>query len=309
MTAVLALALPGIALADTPVRIVTWNVEQGFSTDDIETHLADFRRAGKALRPDVLLLQEVTSQKVVRAIAAAMNLDGYQIGISDFNPDNHAEFASLEVAIVSRFPITEIEEHDAKPEPDDPWNVQLAPPNLPWLTPIRHTDRGFLFATIPELKLSLSVLHLKSSRGQEGQEDASNAEKRERVAAAVAAKVVSAMTERPDFTHVVAGDFNVGHADTGKNGIDPNSECFDNCDSQDLYDETHAIFHGGLIGGLQMTNLVGHTTQPTLPEFGGSPIDNIYVAGPAAGDFSDAVVVSDTFASDHTPVVTVYSAP
>jgi hypothetical protein len=151
------------------------------------------------------------------------------------------------------------------------------------------------------LKLTVIGVHLKSARGADGDEDVSNAVQREFVAAAVADSVAQDRRLYPDYTCIVAGDFNVGHSDK-KNGrslarddVDPAVAGYDG------YDDTHALLRDGLVG-LRMRNLAGGLTASSFPAFPSTPIDNIYADGPAAARFSEAVMEPETYGSDHRPI-------
>ena len=120
--------------------------------------------------------------------------------------------------------------------------------------------------------------------------------------AAVAESVLLDSMYYPDYSYLVLGDFNVGHSDSKKNGTKLNKDCYSNCGSKDLYDETHAILIEGIIGNLRMKNLTMAIPDSTYPTYAGSPIDNIYVSGAFVNRFSDAMKGSNTFGSDHLPV-------
>ncbi len=288
------------------IRIATWNVREVFKKSDVTSRCVDFQRASSGLRPDILLLQEVTSFGEAKAIRDCMGLDGYHVQCSNFVKDsnNHSAF---EVAIVSRFPLTYVEEHD--PSAEGRRSARHDPHEVPLVTATgvdtANTSRGFLVADILDLELTVAVVHLKSSRGQVGESDASNAKKREFVIGAVARLFAQYKRDFPEYTYLVAGDFNVGHSDAKKLGKDLGEECFKNCGASDLYDETHALLAEGLVEGLRMKNLAASVTNSTFPAYPGSPIDNIYVVGPATGQFGDASVGTETFGSDHLPVFVV----
>ena len=297
------------ALAEK-IRIVTWNVREAFTVGDVTKRKADFAAAAKSLDPDIILLQEIVSQQVAVAIRNAMGLKGYHVVCSNFTTDapTHAAF---EVAIISRFPIAQVIEYDPSPSGPDDEDVEEAP-----LEPSKKlglakvtTDRGFLWAHVPDKKITLAVVHLKSSRGAVGKSDKTNAQKREFVIAAVAASVNEDRGLFPGYAYLVAGDFNVGHSDPKKNGTDLDEDCFSNCGSKDLYDDTHALLAEGLVGSLKMKNLALSIPDSTFPDFPGSPIDNIYVSGDLAGRFSNAQKASNGFGSDHLAVSTVFDAP
>ena len=290
------------------VRIVTWNVRDCFSVADVQARSSDFSDFFTQVDPDIILIQEVTSEAVVQQIATEMGFPAgqFHVAISDFVTSDGPNRNSFEVAIISRFPLAEIAEFD--PIPDAPTS-KTAELSIDPVTGVGvesvGTSRGFLRVDVPDLKLSLVVVHLKSSVGRVGSSDSSNAKKRELVAAAIAMHVAEQAQANPTTGQLVAGDFNVGCADTTKNGVDLSSDCFsgNNCD---LYDDTHALLHAGIVPGVEMENLVlPLAATPTFPSFGGTPIDNIYVSGALADRFSGTEIVLDTFGSDHRPVLTI----
>lgn len=288
------------------VRLVTWNVRELFTTGDVAERAQDFQRFAAEVRPDVLVVQEVTSLKVVTALRDAMGLAGYHVACSDFEPSDIPDHAAFEVGIISRFPLTQVLEYDPSPDfapgrgaADE---LPLAPAYKLGVKQAYRDTRGFLWARIEALGWTVVAVHLKSSRGVDGTEDLENAARREFVAAQVALGVLEDQRLWPAATAIVAGDFNVGHADAGKNGRSLLADAATSAEGADLYDDTHALFRDGLVGGLRMTNLVGHVRTPTYPSFPSTPIDNIYVAGPAAEWFAPATVSTDTYGSDHCPV-------
>lgn len=316
-----AVMFTGVLRAEEPIRLVTWNVLDASSPEVVEARRDQFAAAAAAVRPSILVLQEVASHEVVAAIRDAMGLAGYHVACSNFagaappRPaeavGDPAETPRMEVGIISRYPLARVIEYDPSPDnravrgdvpelalqPD--LKLGIPPPSDP------AQVRGFLWARLDEPRLTIAVVHLKSSRGFDGAEDLGNARLREFVAAAVSASVREDRSHYPDHTCVVAGDFNVGHADAGKNGRDLHEDRpAPLTDRHDGYDETHALMGRGLAGGLRMRNLLAHTREPSYPSFPGSAIDVIYAIGPRAEQFTPAVIVGSTFGSDHCPVVT-----
>lgn len=292
------------------VRIAAWNVHEGFTPEGINSRSADFTAFASRVRPDVLIVEEVTSQAAAEAVRDAMGLTGYHVACSDFSPGDAPDFSAFEVAVISRFPITQAIEYDPSPDNGSKPN---SPPELP-ISPLLKIGqtapeqaeriRGFLWVRIDALKLTAVAVHLKSSRGNDGEEDRGNAVLREFVAAAVVDSVAQDLRLYPGYTALVAGDFNVGHSDA-KNGNDPRREDLVATSNSDGYDETHAMFGGGLLG-LKMRNLSGAIRESTFPGINSTPIDNIYVAGAAVDQFTPAVLEMETFGSDHRPVITTW---
>ena len=316
---ILCLCITTLAFATTAlakeVKIVTWNVREMFSLGDVEARKGDLKSFGKEVNPDIVLLQEITSCKIVKKIAKQMGLKNAHIACSDFSQNDNNRHASFEVAIISRFPINQVIEYDPSPDnrvdENDPPELKLEAVSKIGIKP-SGTSRGYLWAEIEELELTVAVVHLKSSLGKVGLEDASNAEKREFVIATVAAGVLEDADFFSGYSYLVAGDFNVGHSDSSKNGRSLKKDCFEACGHRDRYDETHALLGKGLVGGLKMENLVAGISTSTFPSFPGSPIDNIYVSGRREEDFESAQVPGDpskTYGSDHLPVWTIYTFP
>lgn len=298
-------------VAAEDIRIATWNVHEGMSVEKLAERADDLKNMAAAVRPDVLLVQEVTSLAVVEAVRDLMGLKGYYCACSDFNPGDQPDFAFFEVGIISRWPLDQVIEYDTTPDnADKPGAPDELPINPLLKLGIRKPPedvRGFLWARIDQLKLTTAVVHLKSSRGApSGVEDRMNAMKREYVAGAMAAGVVEDRLVWPSYSCILGGDLNVGHSDLSKNGNRLDVDYDTPAPGQDGYDDTHAIFRGGVVYGLKMLNLVGHTREPTFPAFPSTPIDNLYVTGPGEKNFSPATIINDTFGSDHRPVVTVY---
>lgn len=287
------------------VRVATWNVHEGFTTAGIAERKQQLREFASAVRPDILILQEVVTQAVATAVRDAMGLDGYYVACSNFNPSDKPDFTALEVAVLSRWPFTQVIEYDPTPDNDladgDPDELPIAASlklDIPAPADLQGT-RGFLWVRIADVRLTVVGVHLKSSRGIDGEADRENARRREFVAAAVAESVGQDARLFPDHTAVVAGDMNVGHSDP-KNGRDLARDDLTTTAATDGYDETHAILLE--LGGVRMTNLMRHISDTTFPTFPSTPIDNMYVAGSAAVRFASATMFSETFGSDHRPV-------
>jgi endonuclease/exonuclease/phosphatase family metal-dependent hydrolase len=298
---------PELVAADN-LRIVTWNARELFNVEMVEGRRSDLQAFAQEATPDILFLQEVTSIEVVNAIRDEMGLNGFFTVSSDFAQDDHREFESLEVGIISRFPLDQVIEFDPSPDnrgDDEPDEASLPMPLLRLGVEPVPTDRGFLWARIDQIRTTVAVVHLKSSRGKIGLADEHNAEEREFVTAAVAAGVNEDRQLLPGYTFMVAGDFNVGCADEGKLGIDLSADCLrKDCSGADRYDETHALLSEGLIGGLRMRNLTLAIAEATF--VGGfqqsGPIDNIYVEGALRDRFADAVKAHSSHGSDHFAV-------
>jgi len=296
------------------VRIVLWNGEELFKVSDVNDRRSDLEAfAAHFDDVDILLIDEVCSLAVVERVRDLMGLDGFHVVCSDFSQNDNNQHGSFEVGVISRFPITQAVEYDVTPDNrphsrgGEPAERPLAPDSILKLGLAKaKPGRGFLWVRIDDLKLTIALAHLKSSRSSN---EAENAQKREFVAAAMALSVLEDRENFPGYSYVVAGDLNVGFTDLKKNGEDLVVDAIGG-EAGDRYDDTHAIFGKGLIGGLKMTNLtanVGETFDSN--QFPGTgPIDNIYVEG-EIGAFAEAEKTMQTFGSDHFAVSTVYSVP
>jgi hypothetical protein len=107
-----------------------------------------------------------------------MGLVGDHITMSDFEQNDNRQFNALEVAILSRLPLTNILEFDRSPDnqPGDPEDRKLERVDLPGIANT-WVSREFLSAEVSDAKLVLIVTHLKSSNGRVGASDRENAQK------------------------------------------------------------------------------------------------------------------------------------
>lgn len=283
------------------ITIATWNV--GLVDRSISD--LDLREFGNEVNPDILVLNEVKTIDDIRAIRAALDREEDAIAISSFESGN----GNPEVGILSRFPITDVVEFDRSLESNQvtPTEKRLERVHLAGIADV-DVGRGFLVVHIPSKNLFIIGTHLKSSRGDTGQPDRRNAQKREFVAAAIAEHVNDLREDSPQATIFVLGDFNVGVTDTNKNGTDLTVDTFSG--SGDKYDETHALLKNGLVDDLRMRSLVEGLDgtlvgDDNVPDFPGSgAIDVIYVIGSGADRFQPAKRASNSFGSDHLAVYT-----
>jgi len=291
------------------IRIVTWNASKLCCEADVEFRRTELLKMAQEVEPDILIVQEVECLEVAEALRDTMHLSDYSIACSSFRVDDNC-LNSLEVAVLSRFDIKDVIEYDPVFEEDNDGykHRQMRLERRPELGGIRiRFARGFLWVVIPELHITLSAVHLKSSYGKDpGMQDNANALKRELCAAAVASKVAEDLNQYSDYAHIVAGDFNVSHLDKHKSGKRLDIDSYDLADTLDGYDETHALLSFGLIRDVRMRNLMENKTKNTLDSIGFGPIDYIYVAGERQWLFDEAEIITDTYGSDHHPVLTVY---
>jgi len=178
--------------ASAHVVVATWNAGGLLSPVEVADRADDIAALAVDVRPDVLLLDEVNSRETAEAVARAMGLPTgpEHVVVSDFNPNDDARYSSLEVAILSRFPLTEAVEFDrgtdGNSRPGYPRERKLERVDLDGIVDM-GVGRGFLAADVPALVVA--VTHLKSSSGRLGDADRDNVRKREIVAAAMVRQV------------------------------------------------------------------------------------------------------------------------
>lgn len=291
-------------------KIVLWNGARLFDQASVAKRADDLSEFGRYFHDaDIIVLDEVTSLEVVHAARDRMGFSGYYTACSDFAQEDWDTYNSLEVGLLSRFPVENVLEYDQTPDntgaTGEPAEEQLVKAEVPGLVEV-SVPRGFLSVDVPALHLTIVATHLKSSRGLTGEPDRENAEMREYVAAAMATHVADKLAKDPGATVLVAGDLNVGETDRKKNGRLLLEDRF-NAAEGDLYDDTHAIFSAALINGLRMSSLtrgLGAETFDDARFAGAGPIDCLYVAGPLGDRFAAAQRSSRNFGSDHFAVST-----
>ncbi|NIY83675.1 hypothetical protein [Vibrio hepatarius] len=217
---------------------------------------------GETLAPDILILQEFTNCEQLPKIASLVAISGASFSCSDFNENNDNKYGSFELEVISRFPVTRSLENEFYPEAASNGTAKE-------MTILDTSD----MAGINQSKTS--------SRGYlwTGIES-------------INLGVIN--------IHLKSSRGDVGHSDNKKNGDDLINDCYENCGSKDLYDETQHIFKE-LAG---MTNVTYSIKDSTYPAYPGSPIDNIYVSDQRK--FGDAKSSQSTFGSDHKSVYVTY---
>ena len=287
-----------------PVTIATWNIEgpKGLENKDL-TGFASFVASA-----DAVVIVEVLGVDQMQDALNQAGLGSWNMAISDFAKDSISEpYKKQELAVITPHEIGFIQEVDPWPN-DDTQEMKDNDQdfNVPaWMPSDQHGRkgaRGWLWVEIPDLKLVVIAVHLKSSRGDRGKNDETNSFKREAVASALAVKIREDSTDRPDWSYVVAGDFNVAPGDSYKVGTDLGKRC-ERSDCR-FYDQTHALFGSGLVHGLTMRNLTeGLSSSYAAGAFVDSQIDNIYAHGPIFDATTKMVLErGDTFGSDHYAV-------
>ena len=169
------------ATAADSLRIAAWNVKgtmnEGFLASKSKTKgVKDF---AKNERPDIVLLVEVSGPDHARSIAAIIakqrNWSQYFVAISNFSVVYDKVFQGLEVAVVSRIPITRVVEYDASPDTTHKvfgqdgevatipvTDEKLTSVGVSGISPMGERDRGTLRVDL-ENGLTLFPVHLKSN--------------------------------------------------------------------------------------------------------------------------------------------------
>ena len=82
-------SLPAWSQDSQSLRIVDWNVEALFEPSAAQDRSEDFQKLAVDLKPDILLLQEVTKLATVEKMRDLMGLEGYHIVMSDFEQNDN----------------------------------------------------------------------------------------------------------------------------------------------------------------------------------------------------------------------------
>lgn len=109
--AALILLMASAAMAQEPVRIVTWNMKTTL-LEGLDQRQKQFENLNAALKPDVLILIEVAGAQEAKNVAAAMGWIDYQGIVSNFNRAKDNAFFALEVAVLSKIKIDHAVEFD-----------------------------------------------------------------------------------------------------------------------------------------------------------------------------------------------------
>jgi exonuclease III len=304
-------------------HVATWNIA-GAERD--ATAVAESIRdmAGDVGQIDILIIEEVISQEQVSAAAEALGFDHWVI--SDFAPPpniTNTPFASLEVAVISRFPIERAGEWDTTGQ--GPNGDNFPPRTSSALTLSEELEitiglnsqpsRGFLRADI-ENGPSVYAVHWKSSRGEScNSDDIGFAVQREDQARGLVEDAEKQLLKGRSL--IIGGDFNIqapGKAlRVGTTALEdclPTGSCAGVCGpgGKDGYDDSLAI-----LTSLSGARILSEDLEATFIDFATSSgaIDHLIVAGNGASAFEAAtapVVTSNVyFGSDHRPVVAVHT--
>ena len=307
----LPLVFVAILLAIAPARadrlqIVLWNLEGPAGLTDRDSDLKNFGAFAKDA--DAVVLVETIGEDQLTAMKNKSGLAGLNHAISDFAKDSEPNpYFKLELGVLTPHAIGTVREADPREDNDTPaMRAKDEPVDVPaWLPATQRGNRahrGWFWVELPAQKLVVIAVHLKSSRGDSGFEDKSNAERRENIAAALGVAIREDRKDRGDWSYVVAGDFNVAPGDAAKVGYDLEADCTaERCFG---YDQTHALLTGGLVHGLVMRNLTeGLGATYASGAFVDSPIDNVLGVGPIFATTTRVTAErGQTFGSDHFSV-------
>ncbi len=289
--------------AEQPLEVATWNTRQLDAGVDFAAFMESVREA------EVVVLQELLGEEHLDGALRRAGARGWHRAVSDFTKDSYrTPTRKLEVAILSRYPFSEVIEADPYAA-DDSEEMRardidlVAPALLPADQRRNLGSRGWLWARIPELRLVVAAVHLKSSLGRVGAADEANSFKREGVIASLGVAILEDLREKDGWSYVVAGDFNVAPGDPARSGwrLEVRSSPPEPLRG---YDQTHALLER-LIAGLRMRNLTREIPSSFVGQRGGhGAIDCIYALGElvSAADPPRAER-GGTFGSDHHMIV------
>jgi endonuclease/exonuclease/phosphatase family metal-dependent hydrolase len=158
----------------TDVRVASWNVAAS-SYEKVLSRAADYKGMAETLKPDVIVLIELTGRPDIKAIADAIGWPTYYAAVSDGQVQGDEIHAALEVGILSKIPITSVVEYDPKPEgrtnqvltnakPDGDSSIPVSERPLKGIDRmgLAATDRGTIRVDLAN-GLTVFPVHLKSN--------------------------------------------------------------------------------------------------------------------------------------------------
>lgn len=265
LAAAAALLLATPAAAET-LRMVTWNGGgEGARWDEFATAIDG---------ADIIALQETTAERT-HYVARVLSGEGWNPATTAFGG---GERPVGEVGVIARR-LADITEVDPYPDGNAPLKVEMALQAPAWWEAQGpKPGRGFLWVELPEHRLVVIVVHLKSSLGAGATpEDIANAHAREWVAASLMETVATDVRQRPRWSHVILGDVNVPAGGRKAGMVVDDADACDGDGTCVAYDQTHVLLSGGFHPGLGMQ----HLTAGLGPSFeGGGLIDVVYARGP-----------------------------
>ena len=329
---------PGLNISAKDVKLVSWNF-QTHRDVKIESRKSNFRNLDSALQPDVLILVELADGPHLKLIAKWLGWKSYYAVASDWHRHHeNMPNASLETAVISKLPIEGVIEFDAGPD-DYTYSVfsntksqlptveeaQLETWGKGEFGTINRRDRGTMRVDLDN-GLSIFPVHLKSnyirgcgrlSEEEVIQEHKENAQKRERIMAAVAKLGAEAVGEGRIV--VIAGDLNTAFEE-GKAGTEiadceltysgcarepfPPSQCV----GGDGFDDTLGMLSEGLIDQHKWSVLTkGVTRTYDSGRFSDAAIDHFAIPVKWKKAFKGTEKAQQTFGSDHFPIMTIFN--
>lgn len=159
------------------IKIVSWNMAPGLYEAVLE-RAVDIQALDAALEPDIIVLIEVAGINEVRFLAKSLGWPEWYAAISDGMRLTTQTSTAIETAVISKLPIEQVIEYDAKP--DQRWHpvmtnsfpdgdiaiavseVELTSRGIAGVDPMAATDRGTIRVDI-EGGLSVFPIHLKSN--------------------------------------------------------------------------------------------------------------------------------------------------
>jgi endonuclease/exonuclease/phosphatase family metal-dependent hydrolase len=173
VSSLLFAALSVNAFAET--KIVTWNAEAEL-TESLEERLQDFEDFAAAVDPDVVILVEMNGEQGVSAFVDKLGWSEYYSVTSNLSKLSTSVYFALEVAVVSKIPITSAVEYDTSIDGAHGINVngvvspvaidevQLRSDGIAHFgDTLASTDRGTIRVDLDN-GLTLFPVHLKSNR-------------------------------------------------------------------------------------------------------------------------------------------------
>lgn len=164
--------LSSAALAQSETRIVSWNAEATMY-ESMEKRGVEIRKLDADLKPDVLVLIEITGPEEFKRLIGFLGWPEYHAVISDFDDVKDSAFTGLEVAVISKTPIASATEYDAEPEGDSNkvfgtfgelavTEKLISSKGISHITEMAKTDRGTLRVDLAS-GLTVFPVHLKAN--------------------------------------------------------------------------------------------------------------------------------------------------
>lgn len=250
------------------LRVVTWNLqwfpggEPGASKELQDKHVVEVREAIRKIAPDIILLEEVGSEKALQETLKPLGEEWKVAVISNFKQGNLP--SGQQVAIAAKMPA------------DLAWSE-------PWAKGWADAPRGYSFASflIGGKRLAIYAVHLKSNLG----DAAANTSKREDGAE----QLVKHIAEQDKLTKfdaiIVGGDFNTDDP-TQPNATSPGEKTFG------------TLKQSGLSWSFEGIPLADRITCPKKGRYPPACFDQIFTKGLGS---PRAKVIAEQ-GSDHLPV-------